>query len=137
MVPPRFQFDRNLASQALIISVLAVGLLAAGCKSGGGGNGGGGNGGGGGPIFHITKTHQGNFTQGQQNATYSVTISNVGGNKDAVASTLMEQLPSGLTLVSMAGSGWACSTPTPPLCPIAREVTRSQAGRASHQSQSL
>ena len=28
------------------------------------------------PVLSITKTHTGNFTQGQQNATYVVTVSN-------------------------------------------------------------
>jgi uncharacterized repeat protein (TIGR01451 family) len=62
------------------------------------------------PVLSITKTHTGNFSQGQQNATYSVTVSNAanaGASSGTV--TVTDTLPSGLALVSMAGSGWACS----------------------------
>ncbi|HEV3481366.1 MAG TPA: protease pro-enzyme activation domain-containing protein [Candidatus Acidoferrales bacterium] len=60
-------------------------------------------------ALSIMKTHTGNFTQGQQNATYSVTVSN-GANAGSTNGTVTvsETLPSGLTLVSMAGTGWAC-----------------------------
>ena len=64
-------------------------------------------------ILNITKTHTGNFTQGQQNAAYSVTVSNAAS---AVATsgtvTVNESVPLGLTLVSMTGAGWACGTGT-------------------------
>src|SRR6266446_2704155 len=62
------------------------------------------------PVLGITKTHTGSFSQGQQNATYSVTVSNAanaGSSSGTV--TVTESVPSGLTLVSMAGTGWACS----------------------------
>ncbi len=61
------------------------------------------------PSLSIHKTHSGNFTQGQQNAAYTVMVSNaanVGPTSGIV--TVTETLPSGLTLVSMAGSGWTC-----------------------------
>lgn len=59
----------------------------------------------------ITKTHTGNFTQGQQNAIYTVTVSN-GANSGPTNGTVMvtETQPLGLTLVSMAGTGWTCAT---------------------------
>ncbi len=58
----------------------------------------------------ITKTHVGNFTQGQQNATYTVTVSN-GTNAGPTigAVSVSETLPTGLSLVSIAGSGWSCT----------------------------
>jgi uncharacterized repeat protein (TIGR01451 family) len=65
------------------------------------------------PSLSIRKTHSGNYTQGQQNAVYSVTVSNAanaGPTNGTV--TVTETLPSGLTQVSMAGSGWACSSIT-------------------------
>jgi len=65
------------------------------------------------PSLSIRKTHSGNFTQGQQNAMYSVTVSNaanVGPTSGTVAVT--ETLPSGLTVVSMTGSGWTCASIT-------------------------
>ena len=66
------------------------------------------------PILAITKTHAGNFTQGQQNATYSVVVSNGAnaGPTNGTAVTVTEAPPAGLTLVSMAGTGWTCAAPT-------------------------
>jgi len=65
------------------------------------------------PVLSITSTHTGNFTQGQQNATYTLTVSNgpsAGPTSGTV--TVTDTLPSGLTLVSMAGTGWTCTTNT-------------------------
>jgi hypothetical protein len=66
------------------------------------------------PRLHITKTHQGNFTHGQSNANYSVTISNIAGATGATIGTVTatERVPTGLTLVSMTGTGWTCSAST-------------------------
>ena len=65
------------------------------------------------PVLTITKSHAGNFTQGQQNATYSVTVSN---RANAVSTsgtvTVTETMPSGLSLVSMLGTGWNCAANT-------------------------
>ena len=62
------------------------------------------------PVLSITKTHTGSFTQGQQNVTYSVTVSNrVNAVPTNGTVTVTETVPSGLTLVSMAGTGWTCS----------------------------
>ncbi len=61
------------------------------------------------PSLSVTKSHMGNFAQGQTNATYTAIVSN-----SAVAAptsgtvTVTETLPAGLTLVSMAGTGWSC-----------------------------
>lgn len=66
------------------------------------------------PRLKITKTHQGNFTKGQMNATYTVTVTNqaaaTGPTKGTV--TVTDTIPSGLTLVSMAGTGWTCTSNT-------------------------
>jgi uncharacterized repeat protein (TIGR01451 family) len=61
------------------------------------------------PILSVTKTHSGNFVQGQQNANYSVAVSNA-PNASATNGpvTVSETIPSGLSLVSMTGTGWAC-----------------------------
>ncbi len=62
---------------------------------------------------NISTTHTGNFAQGQSGAAYTVTVSN-----DAAAAatsgtvTVTDTLPTGLTLVSMAGTGWNCSNNT-------------------------
>jgi uncharacterized repeat protein (TIGR01451 family) len=65
------------------------------------------------PALSISKTHTGNFSQGQQNATYLVTVSNAAGAGPTVGTvTVTDTVPSGLTLVSMAGTGWTCTAPT-------------------------
>ena len=58
----------------------------------------------------ITKTHTGSFTQGQQFATYTVTVSNAASNLATSGTvTLTDTVPAGMTLVSMSGTGWDCS----------------------------
>ena len=56
-------------------------------------------------------THSGNFTAGEAGATYTVTVSSVAsaGSTSGLV-TVTGTLPSGLTLVSMAGAGWSCSS---------------------------
>ena len=61
------------------------------------------------PALGIRKSHSGNFTQGQQRATYNLTVSNgTSAGPTSGAVTVAEAIPSGLTLVSMVGSGWTC-----------------------------
>ena len=61
------------------------------------------------PTLSISKTHTGNFAQGQQNATYTVKVSNAAGVGTTTGTvTVLEVVPSGLSLVSMAGTGWTC-----------------------------
>ncbi len=61
------------------------------------------------PALSVTKTHSGTVTQGQANVAYTVAVSNAA---DASATsgqvTVTETIPAGLTLVSMAGTGWTC-----------------------------
>jgi IPT/TIG domain len=61
------------------------------------------------PAWGITMTHTGNFTQGQT-ANYTITVSNgpVGGSSTGTVS-VTTTWPTGLTLVSLSGSGWTCS----------------------------
>jgi uncharacterized repeat protein (TIGR01451 family) len=62
------------------------------------------------PALSISQTHSGAFTQGQTGSTYSVTVSNgAGAGPTNGTVTLTETLPAGLTLVSMAGTGWSCT----------------------------
>ena len=68
------------------------------------------------PVLSITKTHTGNFTQGQTNATYTVTVSNTGNAPTSGTITVTETVPSGLTLVSMAGTGDDLSGTSPSAC---------------------
>ncbi|MCM3873895.1 MAG: DUF11 domain-containing protein, partial [Pyrinomonadaceae bacterium] len=56
----------------------------------------------------ITKTHTGNFTQGQVGATYSITASNVGTAATTGTVTVTDTLPAGLTATAISGTGWVC-----------------------------
>jgi hypothetical protein len=61
------------------------------------------------PALTAAKTHSGSFTQGQIAATYSVTVSNgpaAGPTYGTV--TVTENIPNGLSLVSMGGQDWTC-----------------------------
>jgi uncharacterized repeat protein (TIGR01451 family) len=60
----------------------------------------------------IAKTHSGNFTQGQQSAQYTVMVSNPASLPTTGTVTVTETVPSGLTLVSMGGTGWTCASGT-------------------------
>ncbi len=63
------------------------------------------------PVLSISKSHSGNFAQGQNGATYSVVVNNSpSGGPTSGTVTVTETVPSGLTLVSMAGgSAWSCA----------------------------
>jgi uncharacterized repeat protein (TIGR01451 family) len=59
----------------------------------------------------INKSHSGNFTQGQNNVTYTVTVSNASGASATSGTvTVTDQPPTGLTVTAMSGSGWTCTT---------------------------
>jgi large repetitive protein len=62
------------------------------------------------PELNITKTHSGGFTQGQTNATYILTVANRALSATSGTVAVTETLPAGLTLVSMEGTGWNCSS---------------------------
>jgi uncharacterized repeat protein (TIGR01451 family) len=60
------------------------------------------------PDLTITKTHTGNFTQGQSGATYTITVSNVGNGASSGMVSVTDTLPASLTLTALSGPGWAC-----------------------------
>src|SRR5205823_12746736 len=60
----------------------------------------------------ITKTHTGSFTQGQQNAAYTITVNNAGAGSTNGTVTVTDTIPTGESLVSMAGTGWVCNANT-------------------------
>jgi uncharacterized repeat protein (TIGR01451 family) len=62
------------------------------------------------PVLSLTKTHNGSFSQGQTNAKYTVTITNVATQTTAGPVIMHEMPPPGLTVVSMSGTGWSCDT---------------------------
>src|ERR1019366_4887513 len=61
------------------------------------------------PVLSIAKSHTGNFTQGQNEATYTATVSNTGTGPTSGTATVTETVPTAMTLVSMAGTGWNCT----------------------------
>lgn len=60
----------------------------------------------------ITKSHVGNFTQGQVAAIYSIVVTNIGGASTSGLVTVVDTLPPSLTANGMSGSGWTCSFTT-------------------------
>lgn len=69
------------------------------------------------PSLIIAKTHSGNFTLGQSNAAYTVTVSNASGAGSTDGTVIVtETVPAGLTLALMAGAGWTCPGTLPNNC---------------------
>jgi uncharacterized repeat protein (TIGR01451 family) len=67
------------------------------------------------PVLSIASTHSGAFEQNQNGATYTVTVSNLAGAGPTTAAvTVTDSLPTALTLVSMTGAGWTCTTTATP-----------------------
>jgi uncharacterized repeat protein (TIGR01451 family) len=60
------------------------------------------------PDLTITKSHVGNFTQGQVGATYSITATNSGSAATSGTVTVVDTLPAGLTATAISGTGWTC-----------------------------
>ncbi|MDQ2947414.1 MAG: DUF11 domain-containing protein, partial [Acidobacteriota bacterium] len=60
------------------------------------------------PALAFTKTHVGNFTQGQVGATYTITVSNTGTALAPGPFTVTDTLPAGLTPTGAVGTGWTC-----------------------------
>jgi uncharacterized repeat protein (TIGR01451 family) len=56
----------------------------------------------------VTKTHSGNFTQGQIGATYTITVTNSGTAATTEAVLVRDILPAGLTPTNTSGAGWNC-----------------------------
>jgi uncharacterized repeat protein (TIGR01451 family) len=64
------------------------------------------------PDLTISKSHMGNFFQGQTGATYTATVSNMGPGPTAGGVTVIEAPPVGLTVTSLVGTGWSCNIGT-------------------------
>jgi len=61
------------------------------------------------PDLALAKTHSGNFTQGQNGARYTLTVSNTGDRPTTGTVTVVDTLPPDLTATAMTGTGWTCS----------------------------
>ncbi len=65
------------------------------------------------PVLTVASAHDGAFAQGQIGATYTVTVSNATGTGPTSGTvTVTDTVPAGMTLVSMAGTGWTCEGST-------------------------
>lgn len=60
------------------------------------------------PCPSITKSHTDPFKRGETNATYQITVTNDSSVTWTDETVVTDTLPTGLTLVSMAGDGWTC-----------------------------
>ncbi len=69
------------------------------------------------PILSIAKAHTGNFTQGSTGV-WTITVGN-GGSASSTTSgttTVLDTFPTGYSLASFSGTGWACSGTTSVMC---------------------
>lgn len=64
------------------------------------------------PDLTATLTHTGSFTQGQTGATYTLTVTNVGGKPTSGTVMVTDTLPAKLTATAIAGPGWTCTLAT-------------------------
>jgi Bacterial Ig-like domain (group 3)/Divergent InlB B-repeat domain/Abnormal spindle-like microcephaly-assoc'd, ASPM-SPD-2-Hydin/Domain of unknown function DUF11 len=64
------------------------------------------------PVLAISKSHSGNFAQGQTGAQYTVSVTNNGPGSTAGTVTVTENPPTGLTVTGMSGNNWSCAGST-------------------------
>ncbi|WP_028544641.1 S-layer homology domain-containing protein [Paenibacillus taiwanensis] len=64
------------------------------------------------PDLTLSKTHTGNFKQGQTNASYTLTASNIGAAATSGLVKVTDTLPPGLIAKSISGAGWTCTVGT-------------------------
>jgi len=64
------------------------------------------------PDMTISKSHTGNFVQGQIGASYTIIASNIGGGATTAPVTVVDTLPIGLSATAIAGTGWTCTLAT-------------------------
>jgi uncharacterized repeat protein (TIGR01451 family)/CSLREA domain-containing protein len=61
----------------------------------------------------VSKSHAGNFRQGQSGAQYLITVHDARfGATDGSAVTVVDALPAGLSATAFSGAGWSCDLPT-------------------------
>ncbi|MDQ6745202.1 MAG: DUF11 domain-containing protein [Actinomycetota bacterium] len=61
------------------------------------------------PDLTISKSHAGNFLQGDTARRYTVTARNTGAAATGGTVSVLDSMPTGLTATAITGSGWACS----------------------------
>ena len=55
----------------------------------------------------VTSAHSGNFTQGDNGDTYTITVMNAGASSSSGTVTVTDTLPLGLTATAIGGAGWS------------------------------
>lgn len=64
------------------------------------------------PDLNVSSFHNGNFVQGQINASYNLSVGNIGSGPTVGTVTITDNLPAGLTATSLSGNGWNCTLST-------------------------
>ena len=64
------------------------------------------------PDMTITKSHTGDFVQGQVGAIYSIVARNSGASPTTGPVTVTDTLPAGMTATAISGGGWSCTLAT-------------------------
>ncbi len=62
-----------------------------------------------GPDLTVTKSHTGDFRQGQIGAAFTITVSNPGPSPSVGTVTVTDTVPAGLLPTSASGAGWICT----------------------------
>jgi len=65
-----------------------------------------------GPDMTLTKSHAGDFTQGDTGRTYTLVARNSGNRQSTGAVSVADTLPAGLTATAISGDGWTCDAGT-------------------------
>lgn len=65
-----------------------------------------------GPDLNIQVTHTSSFLRGQTNAVYLIRVANGGDSETSGAISVVESMPSGISITAMSGPGWSCSSST-------------------------
>ncbi len=77
-------------------------------------------------ALQASVTTQGNFTSGQTNASYTITVTNSGTAASSGAVTVTDP-PTGFAIATMAGSGWTCTvSSTADSCTTSASVSAGQ-----------
>jgi hypothetical protein len=100
---------RGVTSQILGISALIAVTIGVGCGSGtsyGGGGGGGGT-----PSLTAAVESLGSFSSGEQNASYTITVSNTGTAATSGTVTVADP-PTGFMVTGISGPLWSCNLAT-------------------------
>lgn len=85
------------------------------------------------PNLTMTKTHIGDFRQGQSGATYTLTVTNAGRGPTSGEVTVTDALPAGLAGTGFVGGGlWACT-----LSPLRCTRSDALAGGGSYEPVTL